>query len=86
MEYFIHSETISRDLFEDDDNFQLSETDGLKFLHNTLQGELEELKSICIRLNKSNGYLETAKKNMNSRKVQEETLEERIQKELGSLN
>ena len=86
MAVTVKKESVSQEFYDIDDSFRISEVDALKFLNNSLDVELQESKQKFMQLNASNGYLETARNNMLARKVQEETLEYRINQELASLN
>lgn len=69
----------------DFDEFLISETDALKFYCENLKQEFKKIKDKERELNKNNGYLQTAVKNMLSRKAQEEALLHRIYQELSML-
>lgn len=86
MKIFMKKEKFENEMNGDFDDFQVSETDALKFYAQNLDKEFKKTKDKERELNKNNGYLETAVKNMQARKSQEEALLHRIDLELQMLS
>jgi len=53
-----------------DEEYKINDGAVLESLRKSIDEELTTLKIKCKELNKSNGYLETARQNMKSRRVQ----------------